>query len=395
MEGKLNQLFENYLNHQCSDQEILTLLEYFKIEQQESALRELIMQELQRSGEPNIRVDRVEERLNLAYAGIREYIIQEDAPVIRKIKLWKRIAVAAAIATVISGGALYYYNLNFSKEQPAETAYKIDAGPGRIGATLTLADGKQINLSDAANGELAKEAGVVITKAENGQLTYQIKGESLTSNKVNTLTTAKGETYRVRLPDGSLIWLNAASTLKYPSSFANLKDRRVELSGEAYFEISKDKEHPFLVQSRGQTVKVLGTRFNINSYLNEPATATTLLEGSIIFVSGDQSTRLIPGEQILASKEGITIKKNVNIDNIIDWQSGDFNFDGVKLKAALRKLERWYNIEFVLGDSINDEMEAGGWISRKNNLSAVLKLISKSHQVKFRLDQNKVYVSSE
>lgn len=316
--------------------------------------------------------------------------LSEGKPFIEK--LWTRIAIACAIAFIVIGA--YFFRSSFSGQdvQPAQMA-AADFPPGKSGATLTLANGQKILIHDALSGDIASQSGVKISKTKDGRIVYEVTNQGTGKVEYNTLTTTPGEQTQVRLPDGSLVWLNAASSLKYPSSFANLKDRRVELSGEAYFEITKDKKHPFLVQSRGQTVKVIGTRFNINSYLNEPATATTLLEGSIIFVSGDQSTRLIPGEQILASKEGITIKKNVNIDNIIDWQSDDFNFDGIKLKAALRKLERWYNVEFILGDSISEEMEAGGWISRKNNLSAVLKLISKSHQVKFRLDQNKVYVS--
>lgn len=312
---------------------------------------------------------------------------------VKTYKLWARIGIAAAMVIILFGTGLLFFRLNHNKQVRDQIAYTNDVLPGKIGATLTLANGRQIKLSDATNGELAEEAGVTITKMPNGGLTYEINGKSGLTDKVNILTTAKGENYHVRLPDGSLVWLNAASSLKYPASFAHLQERRVELTGEAYFEITKDKKHPFLVQSRGQSVRVLGTRFNINSYLNEPVTATTLVEGSIMFVSGDRSIKLTPGKQILASNTGITVEDNVNIESVIDWQSGDFNFDGVKLKTALRKLERWYDIESVMDSSINDEMEAGGWISRKNNLSAVLKLIGKSGQVRFQVKDGKVYVS--
>lgn len=307
-------------------------------------------------------------------------------------RLWPRIAVAAAVLVVILGAGLF---IHYGRLSTDYVANKYEILPGKVGATLTLASGKKIKLSDAANGELAREAGVLIAQTAKGRLVYESDGSESSSNSLNVLATAKGETYQLRLPDGSLVWLNAASSLKYPASFNNSKDRHVELTGEAYFEIAKDKNHPFLVDSKGQTVKVLGTHFNINSYSNEPATATTLMEGSIIFTSGNRSTKLVPGEQILAFNNGTTIKKNVSVDNIVDWQNDEFNFEGVKLKAALRKLERWYNIEFVMDSSISEEMEAGGWISRKNNLSAVLKLISKSGQVKFRIGQDKVYVSSQ
>ncbi|MNJ87400.1 fec operon regulator FecR [compost metagenome] len=391
MEGKLNQLFENYLNNQCSDQEILNLLEYFKIEQEEPVLRELIMQELQRSGEPNIRVDRVEERLNLAYAGIREYIIQEEAPVIRKIKLWKRIAVAAAIATIVFGGGLYYYNLNLRKVQLNETAYKNDAGPGKTGATLTLANGQKIRLSDEKNGELAKDAGVTINKSANGQLVYDIVSDKSAAGHINTLSTTNGETYKVRLPDGTQIWLNAASKLIYTTNLIRNGKRVVQLDGEAYFEVSKDKKHPFVVESKGQFVEVLGTHFNINAYRDEPQIATTLLEGSVKVGINGKTQLIRPGQQ--AVNYGGRLKVNdVSLDDITDWKEGDFFLNHVDFKTAMRKIARWYDVEIVYDVAVPEDLESGGWMSRRNKLSTVLKAIEDTGLARFRIEGKTVHV---
>ncbi|SMC66073.1 FecR family protein [Pedobacter africanus] len=389
MEKQIITLFQKYINQQCSQEEFEEVFAILKSGAYPSEWQKVIDDEaedvLSSGKESELSVQEV----NAIYAGIAARLKSGK----QVQKLWPRIVGVAAAVSLIVFGLYFLQYRNDQINTGTTSSYVQDVKPGKVGATLTLANGKKIRLNDAGSGELANEAGVMITKTTAGQLIYEMEGTGVASDKINVLTTAKGETYKVRLPDGSLVWLNAASALKYPASFANLKERHVELVGEAYFEIKKDKKHPFLVQSSGQTVKVLGTRFNINSYLNEPATATTLLEGSIILVSGGKSIRLSPKEKMLVSKEGMRMEKNVNVDNVMDWQNDDFNFEGIKLKAALRKLERWYNIEFVLDNSISDEMEAGGWISRKNNLSVVLKLISKSGQVKFRIDQNKVYVS--
>lgn len=391
MKVKLNQLFENYLNNQCSDQEILTLLEYFKEDEQKPDLRELIMQELQRDGEPNIRVDRVEEHLNLAYAGIREYISQEEVPVPGKMKLWKRIAAAAAIAAMVFGGGLYYYNLNLRKVQPNETVYKNDVAPGKTGATLTLANGKKIRLSESRNGELAKEAGITINKSANGQLVYEIASDKSAAGRINTLATAKGETYKVRLPDGTQIWLNAASNLTYTANLIRNGKRVVHLDGEAYFEVSKDKKHPFVVESRGQSVEVLGTHFNLNAYKDEPQIATTLLEGSVKVNVNGRTQLIRPGQQAVNYGGRLQVNE-VSLDDITDWKEGDFFLNHVDFKTAMRKIARWYDVEIVYDVAVPDDLESGGWMSRRNNLSTVLKAIEDTGLARFRIEGKTVHV---
>ena len=308
-----------------------------------------------------------------------------------ELKLWPRIAVAAAAVAAIAFG-VWFFSTTRHPEFISGSPLANDIAPGKQGATLTLANGKKIRLADAVNGVLAKEAGVVITKSANGQLVYEIKGSETELNKINTLSTANGETYQVRLPDGSLVWLNAASSLTYSANLNEHGKRRVRLDGEAYFEITKDKKHPFIVESRGQEVEVLGTHFNLNSYADEPGIVTTLLEGSVRVSSGDVLQVIKPGEQALNT--GGTIKvSDANTENIMDWKNGDFFLNRVNFKTAMRKIARWYDVEVIYDASVPNELESGGWISRDKNLSMVLKSIEVSGLVHFKVEGKKIYVS--
>jgi len=309
----------------------------------------------------------------------------------KQVRLWPRIvATAAAIALILSG--IYFFNYNKNKISNDSHLIVRDVAPGSVGATLTLANGKKIRLSEAVNGELAEESGVVITKAANGQLVYEIKDRSGELNKINTLSTNKGETYQVRLPDGSVVWLNAASSLTYAANLNEHGKRRVKLDGEGYFEIAKDKAHPFVVESRGQEVEVLGTHFNVNAYADEPIIATTLLEGSVKVTSADKNQIIKPGQQAINNGNSIQVSE-ANMENITDWKEGDFFLNRVDFKTAMRKIARWYDIEVIYDPSFPEGIESGGWVSRNNKLSVVLKLIEAGGQVHFKVEGKKVYVS--
>lgn len=300
-----------------------------------------------------------------------------------------KIAAAAALIMVIAAGMLFYTHNKVSSDV---VAAKNEVAPGKVGATLILANGKRIKLSDATNGELAKEAGVVITKSENGELIYEIKDNSGEPDKVNTLMTANGETYKLRLPDGSFVWLNSASSLTYSSRLVENGKRIVKLQGEGYFEIAKDKSHPFIVATDKQNVEVLGTHFNINSYPDEAMVTTTLIEGSLSVTSGKLKQLIKPGEQ--AANNGTNIQVNqVNPENILDWKNGDFNLDELDFRVAMRKIARWYDVEIFYDASVPQNIKSGGWISRRRNLSAVLRHIESSGQVHFKLAGRKVYVA--
>ncbi|RDC55265.1 FecR family protein [Pedobacter chinensis] len=324
----------------------------------------------------DVKVERLTERLGLAP---------------KRVKLLPRIAAAASIVIAIGAGIFFYTTQN-GNNSIKTAVYTGDVGPGKQGATLTLANGKKIRLSDAHNGELAKEAGVTITKAENGELVYQVKDDAGNAERFNTLTTAQGETYSVRLPDGSIVWLNSASSLTYAAGLMKDGKRSVKLEGEAFFDVAKDKLHPFLVQTRNQQVEVLGTQFNINSYREEEAEATTLLEGSVKISSGSSETLIKPGEQAV-NQNGMVRVAEVNVENFVDWKAGDFNLDEMNFRVAMRKIARWYDVEVIFDKSVPEDIHSGGWISRNKKLSEVLQFIESSGIARFRIEGKKLYVS--
>lgn len=300
--------------------------------------------------------------------------------------MWYR--VAASILLVLSIGiGIYFYS---SHDQTApEIAMMQDALPGGNMATITLPNGQTIALNENKEG---------ITLSD-GTLRYN-DGESVADILTNlhkeipeqlTLSTPNGGQYRVTLPDGSRVWLNAASSLRYPSKFTG-NDRVVELSGEGYFEVAHNTNQPFIVKTYGQSVKVLGTEFNINAYGNEPAITTTLVNGSIS-VMHQQSGRtevLRPGQQASLSDQSFIIS-HVDMAPFIAWKNGDFVFDATRLDQVLRQLERWYDVEVDYRHIPDRKLH--GIISRNRNLSEVLYMIEKTSGLKFQLKERRLSLS--
>jgi len=304
--------------------------------------------------------------------------------------LWYRIAAAAAILCIV-GFSFLYYSARHAPVQISDFT-KQDIEPGGNKAYLILASGKRLSLNDAVNGQLAKEAGVEITKTADGQLVYKIQEAVSTTLLSNTIETPKGGQYQVLLPDGSHVWLNSASKLIYPVSFSKKSVREVQLSGEAYFEITKDKAHPFIVKSLGQEVEVLGTHFNINSYQDEPGVKTTLLEGSVkIQQRSGRMVVLKPGQQALGSSEGINVT-TADVETSVAWKNGDFVFKQESLGSLMRQISRWYNVEVSYADESSKAVVLSGYISRSSNISAVLDSIQSTGKVKFRLEGRNILI---
>lgn len=317
----------------------------------------------------------------------------------------KSISIAAIILLTITTGIYFYSNRNIIEpEHFAEIDVKNDIAPGYNKAILTLADGSRISLDDAANGLLASQGNTAITKTENGQIVYEknnIDKSKFMSDRsvINKIQTPKGGKYQIRLPDGSKVWLNSASTLSYPTTFAG-NERKVQLEGEAYFEISPNKSVPFRVQSGNQIVEVLGTHFNINSYDDEDYVKTTLLEGSVRVILNSKAnvvsnTKLLkPGEQSLtkSSNSGIRIE-NADIEKAVAWKNGYFRFRNTPIREIMREIERWYDVELVYeGKMPTDEFT--GFISNDVKISAVLKIMEESGGVKFTVKGKKLKVKS-
>ena len=315
----------------------------------------------------------------------------------RQVKLWPRIAaVAAAVAVIVFGLWFFNYKGQVASIPRNELAVN-DIAPGKQGATLTLANGKKIRLSDAANGEIAKEAGITVSKTADGQLVYEIKDQVQDGDRsvelTNVLSTAKGETYAIILPDQTKVWLNAASSLTYNANLLEHGLRKVKLAGEAYFQVAKDKAHPFIVITGQQEVEVLGTHFNINAYEDEPNTKTTLLEGSVkVSSSKGSSQTLQPDQQAILSQSGIEVIPVV-AEAYIDWKEGSINFRREGLQSIMRKVARWYNVEVEYQGVSGEDQTFTGYVTRTENVSIVLDALSKISDLKFKIVGKKIIVS--
>ncbi|SMO38814.1 FecR family protein [Solitalea koreensis] len=310
------------------------------------------------------------------------------------IRLWPRYAAAAIILFILSF-SVYFISNQRHTESSKSLVVKNDRDilPGGNKATLILADGSSVVLGNLKKGVIANEENAVITKNEEGYVVYNVNAkETVTEVELNTLSTPNGGTYLVELSDGTKVWLNAATSLKYPTMFKG-KERLVELTGEAYFEVAKNKEMPFRVKSNDQVVEVLGTHFNINTYSNEPDVKTTLLEGSVRIkqLSSGVEKLLVPGQKAVLKplQSGISLQKT-NLDDAIAWKNGEFSFHNSDLKAIMRQLERWYSIEVKYeGNVVNQSF--GGSTFRNENLSEVLKVLELGG-VRFKKEGNVITV---
>ncbi len=305
--------------------------------------------------------------------------------------IWSKIA-AAAVLVLGLGFAIYFYG--HKETIVAGVVMTKDIEPGKTGATLTLSNGKKISLSSASRGELARETGVVIVKGADGQLTYRVLEGNETTGSIatglNELTTTNGQQYRVQLPDGTLVWLNSASSLRYPASFTASRTRKVELLGEGYFEVAKDKLHPFIVKSAKQQVEVLGTHFNVSAYAEDGKEVTTLLEGSVKVDAGVDGKLLRPGEQSVSSSKGIRLVA-ADIEEAIAWRTGKLVFNNQLLGEIMKKVSRWYDVE-VAFEGGAENLTYQGAISREKKISAVLGFFARTGTVEISVDGRKVSI---
>lgn len=308
-----------------------------------------------------------------------------------KRKMWPRFATAAAVVLVLLG-LFKLYELNSTDAQHLVQNKIKQITPGTFGATLTLANGKQIKLSHLKNGVFAEEAGVKITKTANGELVYQVKDETSNTLKTNTLATAKGETFKVELPDGSSAWLNAASSLTYNTNLANSEVRKVKLSGEAYFKVAHDSEHPFVVSTRGHNIKVLGTEFNVSSYENDEAEITTLVQGKISMNTAKDKAVLMPGEKGTVTN-GMIQKAKANIEAATGWKNNEFVFASQDIKSIMKLIDRWYDVNIIYEGEIPSEKISGS-ISKFADIHSVLNILQATGTVKIKTAGNRVVVSA-
>jgi hypothetical protein len=288
-------------------------------------------------------------------------------------------SVAASLVFVLFFAGYYWKTqtasntVGVAKKQGIEKAK--DLLPGGNKAVLTLGDGTVISLDDTNEGVLANQGNISVKKTKDGQLVYTInKNSGSREISINTISTPKGGQYQVVLPDGSKVWLNAASSISFPTLFKGT-ERRVQIKGEAYFEIAKDASMPFIVSANATEVKVYGTHFNIMAYEDESAIKTTLLEGSVQISSGGKSNMLVPGEQAQTGKNGgFKVTSQVNLSEVVAWKNGYFEFKDTELEVIMRQIERWYNVEVsYVGKTPTEEFT--GRISRNVKASEILNML--------------------
>jgi hypothetical protein len=315
---------------------------------------------------------------------------------------WLMPAIAASFILLFSVGILWKFG-TFSTS-PSIVSSKIvthkkvqDIAPGGNKAILTLMDGSSLILDSTANGTISHQGSVSIQKLENGQLAYNLNENGLKeSGLYNTISTPRGGQYHITLSDGSKIWLNAASSIRFPVAFTG-KTRKVEITGEAYFEVAKNKEMPFHVIVGSSEIEVLGTHFNINSYNDESAIKTTLLEGSVKVsnnLEGTKSTSvyLVPGQQAGISKDGkISVSNNADFEETLAWKNGRFHFKSADLNSILRQISRWYNVDIEYNGKV--DLHFSGQLTRNENVSKVLEKLELTGEVNFKIDGNKIIVS--
>ncbi|MDP9081777.1 MAG: FecR domain-containing protein [Bacteroidota bacterium] len=326
---------------------------------------------------------------NLALIRSNLVLKQESVPKFN----WQRVAVAASLLIFAAFGAHFFLH----KKDRADIAKiaKKDAAPGKNGATLILSNGKKIILGDASNGQLASDAGVTINKTKSGEIIYKANaapGNDTVKTGFNTLTTAKGEQYQLILPDGSHVWLNAASSVKYPVVF-DKKERMVELNGEAYFEVVHKPESPFKVNTRRQEVEVLGTHFNIYAYDDESITRTTLVEGSVkVSAFTSHNTIIIkPGQQSLVDDYNLKVE-TVDTDDALAWKNGYFEFNDESLESIMKKVGRWYNLDVEYRNTTAKYQLFSGSVSRYKNVSQVIKTLELTNAAHFKIEGNTILV---
>jgi transmembrane sensor len=353
-----------------------------------------------------------EEMLAETKVAIDGHLLNDDQAKVQR--LWPKIAVAAAAVAALVF-AVYFFTAprhpDTSSSRTAGRDLLNDIAPGKNGATITLINGQVIQLSGAKTGVIV---GKGLTYNDNTPVSSYTssQGNERSLDPANTrdlsqgrddgrvqnltASTSRGQTYQFTLPDGTKVWLNADSKVSFPSQF-NESERKIVLSGEGYFEVAKDKAHPFVVKTTTQEVTVLGTHFNISSYNNDAVTTTTLLEGSVKVsafdaVAGRRNVVLKPSQQSIQNPNGGMQVRDVDVAEAVDWKNGDFIFTKETLDQIMKRVARWYDVSVDYEPGIDKQQTFGGKVSRSKNISAVLNSMQSTGKVRFKITGKNITV---
>ncbi|MFD0793094.1 FecR family protein [Mucilaginibacter litoreus] len=385
----LNELYKRFLQNECSPEDIRLLTELFG-DADNDTLHAIVQKQLNdpfaitpHGSDYSERYDRILNNLRL-----------QLKPEKRVIKLWPKIGVAASIIFLIGIGSYIFLRQPASHPFIARHTQPTEIKPGSDKAYLTLSDGQSIYLTQQRSGIIGNDGGKDIVKSPDEKIEYVDRHGLHNSQNIafNTLRTPNGGHYKLVLADGTKVWLNAASQLKYPANFRYLKERKIELSGEAYFEVAKDARHPFIVQTDDQQIKVLGTHFNVNAYHDDGGSKTTLLEGSIRAATLKEQALIKPGQQVVSDLNGVLKVQDTDTEFAVAWKNDQFMFESEPVKPLMKSIARWYDVEVIYSKDAPD-VRFNGAISKFENISAVLKILEKTGKIHFELSGRKVYVT--
>jgi len=397
-------LLQQYQTGKATDAEWEELAALLANAGNDETIKEALQQAMEQHTTGDAFLHRDYQALLQKITGIDQLPAQNNPPVRRTFYIRRWGWMAAAAVLLLTGGAVYLrFNKQQSVKQPVLATTQKEIVPGHQGAVLTLANGQTIVLDSLNNGVVAQQGATTIT-LKNGVINYEGIATDNAAIANNTLTTPRGRQYQLTLPDGTKVWLNTESSITYPVTFTG-NNRSVSITGEAYFEVAKDKSKPFIVNVAGKnSVEVLGTHFNVNAYSDEKDIKTTLLEGAVrVSAIGPYGYRehpaivLKPGEQsihhtsLTIHNSTLTINHSPHIETVLAWKNGLFVLQGANLEEVIRQLARWYDIDISYEGTV-PEKAFDGTISRNSNLSEVLKVLERN-QVHFRLDGKKLVVT--
>lgn len=388
---RLEELFARYAGNNCTPEELQELFGYLGDMKEEEL--QIILDKHYKTVAPGSNAEAVD--------WDKMFATVVAAKPVRNM-YWSKMVAAAVILLALTG-LLYFWMQNQGTATPGEEgnnqlAVKQDVAPGGNKAVLVLSDGSRIVLDSVQNGMIARQGAMQVVKAQDGQIGYENGDQQKSSGAIsyNSLVTPRGGQYRLTLPDGSRVWLNAASSIKYPTLFTG-NERQVEITGEAYFEIAHNAAKPFKVFFAGRSgqVEVLGTHFNINTYDDEAIIKTTLLEGKVKMQYAKRSVLLQPGEQARYDRAAgeITVNNNANTEQAVAWKNGLFDFTDDAIPDIMRRLARWYDVEVEYTGKIPSGHYVGA-IRRQVNISEVLHMLELTGGVQFTIDQQKIRVKS-
>jgi transmembrane sensor len=320
--------------------------------------------------------------------------LRKGKPARSAVRTMVKVAAAAVLIGVMFGIGMMM--LESRKEQPATSitdnlSPKSEIPPGESRALLILDNGSQVELDASAQGVLAKEGSVQVVKTKDGAIEYRAAETGVTEVRYNTVRTPRGGEYMLTLHDGTKVWLNASSSIRFPTRFA--EERIVDMEGEAYFEVAKDKRRPFVVRSGAQDVRVLGTHFNINAFADEGPQKVTLIEGSVEVNETGKHILLRPGEQSFMSGDNFRIE-HPDIEQVMAWKSGFFELDNTSLEQTMLKISRWYDVDVVYNGTKYPDAILGGRISRKLPLSKVLTILE-AYGVRASITGRKIIIGNK